>query len=115
MQSLGFDSSLMDLVTEVEQMVAYRQANMAAADRQPARDPDLPSRVALLHRSPSTQVHAVGKLLHTWKGSQAANLALSLGLSCLGKPGVLFGRNAAADICAVFDDCCIAAGRGGGF
>ena len=65
MQSLGFDSSLMDLVTEVEQMVAYRQANMATADRQPARDPDLPSRVALLHRYPSTQVHAVGRLLHT--------------------------------------------------
>lgn len=56
MQSLGFDSSLMDLVTEVEQMVAYRQANVAPADRQPGHDRGLPSRVAPLHRYPSTQV-----------------------------------------------------------
>ncbi|KAL3152315.1 hypothetical protein ABBQ32_001384 [Trebouxia sp. C0010 RCD-2024] len=55
LQSLGFDSSLMDLVTEVEQMVACKQASTALPDRQPARDWHLPARVALLHRYPSTQ------------------------------------------------------------
>lgn len=59
LQSLGFDSSLMDLVTEVEQMVAYQQANVAPADKQPANDRGLPSKAALLHRYPSTQVDAV--------------------------------------------------------
>ena len=54
LQSLGFDSSLMDLVTEVEQMVACKQANMT--DRQPAHDWRLPARSPLLHRYPSTQV-----------------------------------------------------------
>ena len=59
LQSLGFDSSLMDLVTEVEQMVAYRQANVAPADKQLAHDRGLPSRVPVLHRYPSTQVDAL--------------------------------------------------------
>ncbi|KAL3142515.1 hypothetical protein ABBQ38_002837 [Trebouxia sp. C0009 RCD-2024] len=44
LQSLGFDSSLMDLVTEVEQMVACKQASTALSDRQPAHDWRLPAR-----------------------------------------------------------------------
>lgn len=73
LQSLGFDSSLMDLVTEVEQMVAYRQANVAPADKQPAHDLALPSRVALLRRYPSTQVGAVRlcSLYHKQPGCKA--------------------------------------------
>lgn len=55
LQSLGFDSSLMDLVTEVEQMVACKQASTALSDRQPAHDWRLPARVSLLQRYPSTQ------------------------------------------------------------
>ena len=56
LQSLGFDSSLMDLVAEVEQMVAFKQANAGPADRQPAGRQHLSPRAALLHRLPSTQV-----------------------------------------------------------
>ena len=70
LHSLGFDSSLMDLVTEVEQMVAYKQANVASADRQPwpAHDRCRPSRAALLHRCPSTQVLLSELISHVTAG-----------------------------------------------
>lgn len=56
LQILGFDSSLMDLVAEVEQMVAFKQANASPADRQPAGRQHLSPRAALLQRPSSIQV-----------------------------------------------------------